>query len=55
MAETFLTHLECSDTGKHYPIDTLHNLSESGKQLLVQTVNTVGDLFFVRLGIISLG
>lgn len=36
MTETFVTHLECSETGKHYPADTLHNLSESGKPLLVR-------------------
>jgi len=35
-AETFVTHLECSETGKHYPPDTLYNLSETGKPLLVR-------------------
>jgi threonine synthase len=33
---TFVTHLECSATGKHYPSDQLHNLSEVGKPLLVR-------------------
>ncbi|MFT6518125.1 MAG: threonine synthase [Candidatus Azotimanducaceae bacterium] len=33
---TFVTHLECSATGKHYPSDQLHNLSEAGKPLLVR-------------------
>ena len=33
---TFVTHLECSQTGKHYPADTIHNLSETGKPLLVR-------------------
>ena len=34
--ETFVTHLECSETGKHYPADTIHNLSDTGKPLLVK-------------------
>jgi threonine synthase len=33
---TFTTHLECSQTGKRYEADTLHNLSETGKPLLVR-------------------
>ncbi len=33
---TFVTHLECSETGKHYPPDTLLGLSDSGKPLLVR-------------------
>lgn len=33
---TFTTHLECSETGKTYPADKVHNLSESGKPLLVR-------------------
>jgi threonine synthase len=33
---TFTTHLECSQTGKRYAADTLHNLSETGKPLLVR-------------------
>src|SRR5499425_1339167 len=33
---TFVTHLECSATGEHYPADTLHNLSRAGKPLLVR-------------------
>jgi len=36
MTETFVTHLECSETGKHYPADKLHNLSDVGKPLLVR-------------------
>ena len=32
---TFVTHLECSETGKHYPADQLHGLSDAGKPLLV--------------------
>ncbi len=34
-AETFVTHLSCSETGKHYPADQIHNLSDTGKPLLV--------------------
>jgi|TARA_B100000315_G_scaffold49280_1_gene43862 threonine synthase len=34
--ETFVTHLECSETGKHYPADQRHNLSDTGKPLLVR-------------------
>ena len=34
--ETFVTHLECSETGQHYPADTRHNLSDKGKPLLVR-------------------
>ncbi len=33
---TFVTHLECSDSGKSYPADRLHGLSETGKPLLVR-------------------
>lgn len=33
---TFVTHLECGYTGKKYPADTLHGLSEAGKPLLVR-------------------
>jgi threonine synthase len=33
---TFVTHLECSMTGEHYPADVLHNLSRAGKPLLVR-------------------
>ncbi len=33
---TFVTHLECSMTGKSYPADKLHGLSEAGKPLLVR-------------------
>ncbi|MBT3530999.1 MAG: threonine synthase [Gammaproteobacteria bacterium] len=34
--ETFVSHLECSYTGKIYPADRLHGLSEAGKPLLVR-------------------
>ncbi len=33
---TFVSHLECSYTGKVYPADTLHGLSDVGKPLLVR-------------------
>jgi threonine synthase len=33
---TFVTHLECADTGEHYPADAVHNLSRTGKPLLVR-------------------
>ena len=33
---TFVSHLECSYTGKVYPADQLHGLSEAGKPLLVK-------------------
>ena len=33
---TFVTHLECSATGEHYPADEVHNLSRVGKPLLVR-------------------
>jgi threonine synthase len=33
---TFTAHLECSATGKRYPADVLHGLSETGKPLLVR-------------------
>jgi threonine synthase len=33
---TFVSHLECSYTGKVYPADTLLGLSEAGKPLLVR-------------------
>jgi threonine synthase len=33
---TFVTHLECSETGEHYPADEVHNLSRAGKPLLVR-------------------
>ena len=35
-ASTFVSHLECSETGEHYPAGELHNLSRSGKPLLVR-------------------
>ncbi|MCG8412942.1 MAG: threonine synthase [Pseudomonadales bacterium] len=34
--QTFVTHLECSYTGKTYPADQLHGLSEAGKPMLVR-------------------
>lgn len=33
---TFVTHLECSLTGEHYPADELHGLSRAGMPLLVR-------------------
>ena len=33
---TFVTHLECSMTGKRYDADRLHGLSEAGRPLLVR-------------------
>ena len=33
---TFVAHLECSETGKQYPADQLHGLSDAGKPLLVR-------------------
>ncbi len=33
---TFVTHLECSLTGEHYPADTLQSLSRAGRPLLVR-------------------
>ncbi len=33
---SFVTHLECSLTGEHYPADQLHGLSRAGKPLLVR-------------------
>ncbi|MBV9825458.1 MAG: threonine synthase [Alphaproteobacteria bacterium] len=33
---TFVTHLECSKTGEHYPADQLHGLSKAGRPLLVR-------------------
>ena len=33
---TFVTHLECGLTGKSYPADQIHNLSEAGRPLLVK-------------------
>ncbi|MEE4360986.1 MAG: threonine synthase [Pseudomonadales bacterium] len=33
---TFVTHLECSETGARLPADQLHNLSPAGKPLLVR-------------------
>ncbi|MEX0758552.1 MAG: threonine synthase, partial [Tistlia sp.] len=33
---SFVSHLECSATGKSYPAGQVHNLSEAGKPLLVR-------------------
>ena len=33
---TFVSHLECSQTGDRYPADKLHNLSKANKPLLVR-------------------
>ncbi len=33
---TFVTHLECSQTGERYEADQVHNLSRAGKPLLVR-------------------
>lgn len=33
---TFVTHLECSLTGEHYPADQVHGLSAAGRPLLVR-------------------
>jgi threonine synthase len=33
---SFVTHLECSQTGERYPADEVHNLSRAGKPLLVR-------------------
>ena len=33
---TFVTHLECSFTGERFPADTIQNLSQAGKPLLVR-------------------
>ena len=34
--QSFVTHLECSYTGKRYEANVLHNLSDAGKPLLVR-------------------
>src|SRR5438034_8022433 len=33
---SFVSHLECSLTGEHYPADRLHGLSRAGRPLLVR-------------------
>ena len=33
---TFVTHLECSETGERYAADEIHNLSRAGKPLLAR-------------------
>ena len=35
---TFVTHLECSQTGERYEADIVHGLSRVGKPLLVPTI-----------------
>ncbi len=35
-AKSFISHLECSETGEVYPAGQLHNLSRTGKPLLVR-------------------
>ena len=34
--QTFVTHMECSETGEHYEADIVHGLSRAGKPLLVR-------------------
>jgi len=36
MSETFVSHLECSLTGKTYEAGKVHELSEAGRPLLVR-------------------
>jgi threonine synthase len=36
MTQTFVSHLECSITGKRYPAGEVHGLSEAGRPLLVR-------------------
>ncbi len=36
MSGTFVSHLECSITGMHYPAGRLHGLSDAGRPLLVR-------------------
>ncbi|MDR9450523.1 MAG: threonine synthase, partial [Acidimicrobiia bacterium] len=33
---TFVSHLQCSATGEHYPADQVHGLSDAGRPLLVR-------------------
>ena len=35
-AASFVTHLECSQTGEHHPAGVLHGLSKAGAPLLVR-------------------
>ncbi|MEE8352717.1 MAG: threonine synthase [Rhodospirillales bacterium] len=35
-SRSFVTHLECSETGKHYPAGVLHGLSKAGHPLVVE-------------------
>ena len=40
----FATHLECSKTGEHYPLTTLHGLSRAGAPLIVRyDLKALGD------------
>ncbi|MBX9747444.1 MAG: threonine synthase [Hyphomonadaceae bacterium] len=45
---TFVTHLECSLTGKRYEADRLHGLSEAGRPLLVRYDITQAATAFSR-------
>ena len=36
MTESYVSHLECSITGKEYEANKIHGLSEAGRPLLVQ-------------------
>jgi threonine synthase len=36
MQDSYVTHLECSLTGKHYPAGEVHGLSDEGRPLLVR-------------------
>ena len=41
---SFVTHLECSQTGEHYPAGVLHGLSMAGAPLLVRyDLDALGD------------
>jgi len=45
----FLTHLECSKTGRHYKADVLQNLSEAGAPLLARyDLNKLSRTFFKK-------
>ena len=35
----FVTHLECSKTGEHYPKDTLYGMSPAGAPLIIEVSN----------------
>ena len=41
---SFVTHLECSDTGEHYPSGVLHGLSRVKAPLIVRyDLKALGD------------